>query len=257
MGVLHIVHRVVVVGLDGLIQVKVDAAACVVHIEQEACAVDGHLFQQVGQGDGVAGALGHADRLAVPHQVDHLHQHHVQILAMQADGVHGALHAGHMAVVVCTPDVDGLGKAAGGQLVVVVGDIGGKVGGDAVGTDQHFVLGFLLGAVLGLFLVDGAVLGGVLGAAVHDSTVLCLIAGTQLQQLVHHGHDRAGLVQGALVEPDIVVDAVLAQIALQGGNVLGQGVGHQCVLQLAAKASLSNRASSLHARSRRQRTCRR
>ena len=48
MGVLHIVHRVVVVGLDGLIQVKVDAAACVVHVEQEARAVDGHFLQQVG-----------------------------------------------------------------------------------------------------------------------------------------------------------------------------------------------------------------
>ena len=34
------------------------------------------------------------------------------------------------------------------QLVVVVGDVGGKVGGDAVGTDEHFVLGFLLGSCL-------------------------------------------------------------------------------------------------------------
>ena len=136
-----------------------------------------------------------------------------------------------MAVMVCAPHIDGLGKAAGGQLVVVVGDIGGKVGGDAVGTDEHLVLGFFLGAVLGLFLVHGAVLGSVLGAAVHDGAVLGLVAGTQLQQLVHHSQNRAGLVQGALVEPDIVVDAVLAEVAFQGSDVLGQGVGHQCVLQ--------------------------
>lgn len=38
-SILDIVHGVVVVGLDGLIQVKVDAAACVVHVEQEACAL--------------------------------------------------------------------------------------------------------------------------------------------------------------------------------------------------------------------------
>ena len=232
MGILHIVHRVVVVGLDGLIQVKVDAAACVVHIEQEACAVDGHLFQQVGQGDGVAGTLGHAHGLAVPHQVDHLHQDNIEVVAVQADGIHRALHAGHMAVVIGTPHVDGLGKAAGGQLVVVVSDIGSKVGGDAVGTDEHLVLGFLFGAVLGLFLVHGAVLGSVLCAAVHDGTVLGLVAGTQFQQLVHHGHHRAGLVQGALMEPHIIVDAVLAQVALEGGDVLGQGIGHQSVLQL-------------------------
>ena len=90
-----------------------------------------------------------------------------------------------MAVVVCAPHVNGLGKAAGSQLVVVVGDIGGKVGGDAVGADEHLVLGLLLSAVLGLFLVHGAVLGSVLGAAVHDSTVLGLVAGTQLQQLIY------------------------------------------------------------------------
>ena len=39
------------------------------------------------------------------------------------------------------------------------------------------------------------------------------------------------LVQGALVEPDIVVDAILAQVALQGGDVFGQGVGNEGVLQ--------------------------
>ena len=103
------------------------------------------------RGDGVAGALGHTDRLTVPHQVDHLHQHNIQILAVQTDGIHGTLHAGHMAVVVCAPHVDGLGKAAGSQLVVVVGDIGGKIGGDAVGADEHLVLRLFLGAVLGLF----------------------------------------------------------------------------------------------------------
>jgi len=230
-SILDIVHGVVVVGLDGLIQVKVDAAACVVHVEQEACAVDGHFLQQVGQGDGVAGALGHPDRLTVTHQVDHLHQYNIQIVAVQADGIHGTLHAGNMTVVVGTPDINGLGKAAGGQLVVVVGNVGGKVGGDAVCTDEDFVLGFLLGAVLGLFLVHGAVLGSILGAAVHDGTVLGLVAGTQLQQLVHNIQDSAGFVQGALVEPDIVIDAVLAQVALEGGNVLGQGIIHQSVLQ--------------------------
>ena len=33
------------------------------------------------------------------------------------------------------------------------------------------------------------------------------------------------------MEPDIVVDAVLAQVALEGGDVLGQGVGNEGVLQ--------------------------
>ncbi len=34
------------------------------------------------------------------------------------------------------------------------------------------------------------------------------------------------------MEPDIVLDAVLAQIALQAGDVLGQSIGHNGLLQL-------------------------
>src|SRR5699024_3690102 len=139
-------------------------------------------------------------RLAVLQQVDQLHQDHVQTAAVQADGVHRALHAGHMAVVVGAPHVDGLVKAAGGQLVVVVGDVGGKIGGDAVGADQDLVLVLLGGAVVGLFLVGRAVLGGILGAAVHDGAVLGLVAGALFQQQVHHVLHCAGLVQGALGE---------------------------------------------------------
>ena len=60
--------------------------------------------------------------MCIRDRVDHLHQDNIQILAVQADGVHRALQAGHMAVVVGAPHVDGLGKAAGGQLVVVVSD---------------------------------------------------------------------------------------------------------------------------------------
>ena len=93
------------------------------------------------------------------------------------------------------------------------------------------------------FLVHGAVLGSILGAAVHDGTILGLVAGSQLQQFVHNIQDSAGFVQGALVEPDIVIDAVLAQVALEGGNVLGQGVIHQSVLQ-GLKGFAGKRASS-------------
>ena len=129
-------------------------------------------------------------------------------------------------MVVGAPDVDGLVKAADGQLIIMVGDVGGKVGGDAVGTDEDLVLGLFLAAVVSLFLVDDAVLGGVLGAAVHDSAIFGLVAGTDLQQLIHNRLDRTGLVQVALVEPDIIIDTILAQVALQAGNVLGQGVGN-------------------------------
>lgn len=142
-----------------------------------------------------------------------------------------------------TPHIKGFVKAAGGQLIVVVGDIRSKIGGDAVGAHQDLVLGLLLGAILGLFLVYSAVLGSVLRTAVHHSAILCLIAGAQLQQLIHHSHYCAGVVEGALVEPHIVIDAVLAQVPLQVGDVLGHGIGYQSILQSGKAHSLSYRAS--------------
>ena len=69
-----------------------------------------------------------------------------------------ALQAGHMAVVVGAPDVDGLVKAADLQLVAVVGDVGGEVGVEAVGAAEHVVLQvqlvhLLLALALGQVLV--------------------------------------------------------------------------------------------------------
>ena len=62
------------------------------------------------------------------------------MLAVQPQGIHGALQTGHMAVMVGAPDVHHLVKAADGEFVPVVGDIGGKVGVEAVGAAQYVVL---------------------------------------------------------------------------------------------------------------------
>ena len=45
-----------------------------------------------------------------------------------------------MAVVVGAPDVDDLVEAADGELVAVIGDVGGEVGVEAVGPAEHVVL---------------------------------------------------------------------------------------------------------------------
>ena len=131
-----------------------------------------------------------------------------------------------MAVVVGAPDVDGLVEAAHGQLVVVVGNVRREVGGNAVGAHQHLVLGL----VLILALVGCAVLLAELSALVHNGAVLGPVAGAGGQQPVDHGLHRAGVVQGALAEPHIVGDAVLCQIPLQTGDVLGQAVVDQGLL---------------------------
>ena len=93
--------------------------------------------------------------LPVLHQAHQLHQHHIQLAAVQADGVHRTLQTGHMAVVVSAPDIDDTVKATDGELVVMVGNIGGEVGGNAVGTHQNLVL---FSAELGGLVPDSAVL---------------------------------------------------------------------------------------------------
>ena len=231
-GVLHIVHWVVIVLLDGEVKVKIHGAAGLLLVKQETRAVNGHHIQQIGQADGLAAALAHAHGLAVLHQVHQLHQHHIQLLAVQANGIHSALHAGHMAVMVSAPNVNGFVKAAHGQFVVVIGNVGGKIGGNAVAAHQHFVLGLFLAAVVGLFLIHGAVFGGILGAAIHHRTVLGLVAGAAGQQLVHHSLHSAAGVQGAFFKPCVVRNAVFAKVFFHVGNVDGQSKVYKGLFQL-------------------------
>ena len=60
-----------------------------------------------------------------------------------------------MAVVVCSPDIDHLIKAAHSEFVIVIGDIRRKIGRDSVRTDQNVVL---FRAERSRFIKDGTVL---------------------------------------------------------------------------------------------------
>ena len=77
-GVLDIVHGVLAVLPHRQIQVEVQGAGRGPGVEEVPGGVHADLVQQVVQGDGLAGTLGHTHRLAVLHQVDQLHQHHHQ-----------------------------------------------------------------------------------------------------------------------------------------------------------------------------------
>lgn len=81
-------------------------------------AASAHLGQQIPQGDGLPEQAGHADGLAVLEEIDQLHQHDDQpVGAVQAQAVQGSLEAGHVAVVVGAPDVDGLEKPCCSSLL--------------------------------------------------------------------------------------------------------------------------------------------
>jgi len=140
MGVLDIVHGVFAVLPDGQAQVELHLGLGL-GVEKVAAGVHGNHVQQVGEGHGLAGALGHADDLAVLHQLHQLHEHDVQPMGtVQPQSIHSALQPGHMAVVVGAPDVDDLVKAPDGEFVAMVGDVGGEIGIKPVGPAEHIVL---------------------------------------------------------------------------------------------------------------------
>ena len=230
-GVLDIVDGIFAALLHRQIQVKIEGGIWLPHIEEEPRGIDGHVIQQVGQCDGAAAALAHAVGLAVLHQPHQLHQHDIQLVPVQADGIHGALEPGDVAVVVGAPDIDDPLKAALGKFIVVIGNIGGKVGGDPVGPHQHVVLqlgGLRFGqGPAGLF----GLLGHHFDVVVPQSAVFFVGPAAVLQLLADGGY-LALPVQLAFPEPDIVADAVAAEIPLQGGDVLRQRVGHQRVAAL-------------------------
>ena len=176
------------------------------------------------EGDGLAGALGHPHRLSVLHQVDQLHQHDDQpVGAVQSQSVQSRLEPRHMAVVIRTPDVDGLVKAPDRQLVAVVGDVGGKVGVETVGPAEHVVLQVqLVHLLLGLALPHEFLLQQ-LGGVQPQGAVL-LIGPALLGEHLHRLGHIAALMEGGLKEPLVVHDAVLFQILLHLGDIDRQAV---------------------------------
>ena len=67
MGILDVIDGILAVLPHGQIQVEVKGGIGYAGIEEEASRIDGDLVQQVAQGDGLAGALGHAHHLAALH----------------------------------------------------------------------------------------------------------------------------------------------------------------------------------------------
>ena len=72
------------------------------------------------------------------------------MLAVETERIHCALETGDVAVVIGAPDIYDLVKAALLEFIAVVGDIGGKIGIEAVCTAQNIVLEFKLLDIFGL-----------------------------------------------------------------------------------------------------------
>ena len=87
--------------------------------------------------DGVAGPLAHLHRLVAVDQRDHLAELDLEAARVDAQRLDAGRQAGHLAVVVGAEDVDHPVEAADEELVAVVGEVAGQVGGVAVRLAQH------------------------------------------------------------------------------------------------------------------------
>ena len=221
MGIFHIVNGVLGVLPDGKAQVKLHLGVGL-GVEVPPGGIHADLVQQVGEGDGLAGALGHPHHLAVPQELHQLHQHDVQPLGtIEAQRVQCSLQAGHMAVVVGAPDVDDLVEAPDGKLVAVVGNIGGKVGIEPIGPAQHVILEVQLLDVRFLLAGLAEVLPEDVGGLEPQCTVL-FVGPALLRQQIHRLGNISALMEGGLVKPVVIVDLVAGQVALHLGQVHGE-----------------------------------
>ena len=209
MRVLAVIHGVLAGLRKRQLQIDIAVGVWLAQIEEKPRGVDGHLFKQRHQRDRLAGALGELQRLAVLHQVHHLHQHHLQPFRVNAQRLQRGLQARHVTVMVRAQHVHGKVEITDAQLIVMVCDIRHDIRIEAVGPAQNEIL---VAAELLRFEPQRAVL--LVGVAVFG-------------QLFHHGLCRAGGVQRALAEPRIVNDVIFLQVALQPLHVQRQGIIHQ------------------------------
>ena len=152
MGVLHVVHRVVVVLGDRQVHVKGVFGIGLARQQEKPHGVFAGPLHQVAQGHIAACALGNFDFGATTHHAHHGVQHVVGVARRNAQmlefgrGLQPGAHSCNRAVVVGALDVDDLGKATlpFGQ---VVGHVRHKVGVAAVALfhDTVFVVAIVGG----------------------------------------------------------------------------------------------------------------
>ena len=196
MGVLDVVDGIVAAAAGPEVEVEVDLGVGRVARQRVPGGVDADGSDQVLERDDRAGALAHAQRLAVLQQVDHLADQDLEVdPGLVAERGAHRHHPRHVAVVVSAEHDDRPVEPAL-TLVEVVGQVARDVGRLPVGLDDDPVLVV-------------AVVGGAQPA--------CAVALVHLAELVEPGDravDGTGVVQVVLVEVDVEVDPEVVQALL-------------------------------------------
>ena len=135
MPVLHVEDGIVVVALLRQADIEVERHVAPAEQEEHPGGVGTRDLEQLAQGDEIRRPLAHPVRLAVLGQVHQLEDDHLQIAPQGRDR---RLHPLHVTGMVRAPDVDQAAVPAR-DLVEVVGDVRGEIGGLAVGLEQRTV----------------------------------------------------------------------------------------------------------------------
>ena len=186
MGVLDVEDRVVHALLGDLFEVEGLTAVDRLHEVGEASGVGTDLGDDVVERDEITRPTAHLHFFPTAGEVDHLGDGDLEFVGIVAEQLHRRLHAGDIAVVVGTPDVEE--EFGAGELVTVIGDVGREVGEITVALDEDAIL---VVAELGRAKPHCAVI--LEDRVVGSKVVHCIV-------------DGASRNERPLAEPDLMVD---------------------------------------------------
>src|SRR2546426_2922047 len=127
MRVLDIIDGILRGLLLGQLQIEIELAVGPPGQEDELRGIRADIFDDLPQGDELARSLRHRHALTTAHQIDDLYQDYYQTVLRVAKGLHRRLHAGNVAMMIGSPNIDQQVIAAR-QLVAMIGDIGCQIG---------------------------------------------------------------------------------------------------------------------------------
>ena len=203
MRILDVVDRVFVRSLLREIEIEIQLAVEGAHQEEIPRCIDADLLHQFPQRHRLPRALAQLYDLTVTIETHHLQEKHRKLLGIVPECRHRRLDTGDIAVMIRPPDVDEPAEAAR-VLVVMIGDIRGKIRRYTVVAEDHTILVI-----------------PVVRRAQPDRTVL-LIGGAAFEQHIDDAaHCRR--MERALTEPRIERHTEVCEILAKCGEFLAIG----------------------------------
>ena len=211
MHVLHIIYRVVIGFFLGQLQVKIKRAFMVTRQKDKAGCIPADFIDHFPEGFKLAGTGRHGDRLPPAQKIHQLDQDDVELIPPVPAGFNGRLHTGDIPVVIRTPHIDHTFKAPF-ILVLVVGDVGGKISclavllqdypiffvPEAAGLKPQRALVFIDCTLFAKFSQDGLHTTGVIQALFAEPAVKFNPEGDQI--ILHPFQNFIGCIAGAMYE---------------------------------------------------------